>query len=247
MSPGPAGYGRFYGVGVGPGDPELITVRAARVLGRVDVVFSACAHGDGESLARRIAEPYLAPSARVVPLHFPMTRNRREVEAAWDENARRVLGVLEAPADAAFITLGDPSTFSTFTYLWRRLSALAPGLEAEVVPGITSYQAAAAQAGEPLAEGEESLVIVSGAKGGAQVERFRALADNLVVLKVYRRAEEVARALREGSELEGVVVSRCGLPGERVHRGLDALTAGSDSYYTLVIAKNRRRREWPLA
>ena len=136
--------GHLYGIGVGPGDPELLTIKAANVLGRVDLILAASSTRNDDSLALDIARPHLKQGTRVIRLGFPMSRDEDTLQSAWVENARLVLKELEAGHDAAFITLGDPLLYSTFAYLLRTLRTLAPDQEVTVVPGITSFQAVAA-------------------------------------------------------------------------------------------------------
>ena len=130
--------GTLYGIGVGPGDPELLTLKAARLLATVDVVFVSSQERSGKSLAGEIAAPHLPPGREVVPLTFSHTFRGVEERSAHREAARRVLDVLRRPASAAFLTLGDPMTYSTFTYVLEALRELEPAAPVEVVPGITS-------------------------------------------------------------------------------------------------------------
>lgn len=144
--------GTLHGIGVGPGDPELITLKAARLLGQVDVVFAAASTRNDYSVALSIVAPHISDTARVLRLDFPMTRDQARLQAAWDDNAAQVLGALETGRDAAFITLGDPMTYSTYLYLARTLKARRADIALAVTPGISSVQAAAAAAGIGLAE-----------------------------------------------------------------------------------------------
>ena len=154
--------GHLYGIGVGPGDPELLTMKAARILGCVDLILAASSTKNEGSLALDIARPHLSPGAEIISLGFPMTRSGDALRAAWEENARLVLAELEKGRDAAFLTLGDPMLYSTFAYLLRTLRGLAPDQSVTVVPGITSFQAAAAATETVLAEGSENLLVLPG-------------------------------------------------------------------------------------
>ena len=207
--------GTLYGIGVGPGDPDLITVKAVKVLGRVAVVFAASSTKNDYSLAQNIVQGHLAPETEVRQLPFPMTRNPEALKQAWEDNARQVLDVLNQGRDAAFITLGDPMTYSTFGYLVRTLAALKPDLPVETVPGITAYSAAAARVNMPLAEGRESLVVVSGVDEPEQIGSLLEYADNAVVLKVYNGFDRLCRQL-EDLKLDGraVLASQLGLDDE---------------------------------
>jgi precorrin-2/cobalt-factor-2 C20-methyltransferase len=236
--------GTLYGIGVGPGDPELITLKAARILGRVAVVFAAASSRNPESLALSIARPLIPEATPAELLYFPMTRERSETRRAWEANARRIAEVLDSGRDAAFITLGDSLTYSTFGYLIEHVRACAPQAAIETVPGITSYQAAASRLAIPLVEGEGSLMIVSGATGG---ERLRALSpkpETVVFLKAYRHLDDICAALEESGEYPCcAAVKHCGRPEEEVVESLEALCRQKPDYWTLIIAKKRRDHE----
>ena len=163
-------YGTLYGIGVGPGDPELITLKALKTLGRVAVVFAAASSGNKYSLAVEIASPHLKEGVPVVHLGFPMTRDKMRLAEAWAENGEKVAETLKNGKDAAFITLGDPLTYSTFGYILETIRETYPDIPIKIIPGITSYQAGAAAAGHILVEGDESLVVSSGGPGGREAE-----------------------------------------------------------------------------
>jgi precorrin-2/cobalt-factor-2 C20-methyltransferase len=158
--------GTLYGIGVGPGDPDLVTLKAAKILSRVDIVYAAASTRNHHSLAKDIARPHVPVATPIKMLKFPMTRDKSETRGAWEMHARTIIDHLETGKDVAFLTLGDAMTYSTYGYIVRHISAMAPHLEIETIPGISSYQAAAARLNTPLVEGEESLMVVSGAKGG---------------------------------------------------------------------------------
>jgi len=172
--------GILYGIGVGPGDPDLITIKAAKILNRVDIVFAAASTKNDHSLAVNIAREHIPDRARVKKLRFPMTRDKNETRRAWKEHALTIIAELEKGQNVAFLTLGDSMTYSTYGYILKYVQTLAPHLEAQTVPGITSYQAAAARLNTPLVEGEESLMIVSGAKGGNRLRELCGKPENVV-------------------------------------------------------------------
>lgn len=154
--------GIFYGIGVGPGDPELLTLKAINALASADVIFAAASDKNDYSLAAEIAGNYFSKSAHLEILYFPMSKDAAELEAAWLANARKVEATLFSAQNAAFITLGDPLIYSTFGYLYRTLKQRNPDLDVEIIPGITSFQAAAAKSGRILCEADQSFLLLSG-------------------------------------------------------------------------------------
>lgn len=209
--------GKLYGIGVGPGDPDLLTVKAAKVLGTVDVVFAAASTKNDYSTALSIAGPHMRSDVAVRHLGFPMTKDKKELEAAWIQNAEEVAGVLGSGRNAAFLTLGDSLTYSTYGYLLNTLKKLDPSLPCEAVPGITSYQAAAAKVGFILAESEESLVISSGVCDSRRLEELLNVADNAVIMKTYKNFDAIRGSLEKLRLSEKtVLVSRLGMQGESI-------------------------------
>ena len=153
-------YGTLYGIDVGPGDPDLITLKAAKILKQVEVVFAAASTKNSHSIAMEILSPHMNPDVPVVRLGFPMTRSKTELTDAWEKNAHQVMNILRQGKNTAFITLGDPMLYSTFGYMYRTIRRAAPHIPIEIVLGITSYQAGAAAAGTILAEAEESIAVI---------------------------------------------------------------------------------------
>jgi precorrin-2/cobalt-factor-2 C20-methyltransferase len=233
--------GTLYGIGVGPGDPDLITLKALKVLRRVPHIFASCSTKNNYSLALNIVRCHLN-GAGLEHLPFPMTKDAALLQEAWEANARRVLTVLLAGSDAAFITLGDPLTYSTFGYLLKTLKRLHPEVNIITIPGITSYAAAAALTHIPLTEGEESFYLVSGALGAARLRQVVDKSDNIVMLKTYRHFDEIYQALEELDLLDrATCISRCGLEGETVVEDMRGLKGRSMPYLSMIIIKKQGR------
>jgi precorrin-2/cobalt-factor-2 C20-methyltransferase len=148
--------------------------------------------------------------------------------------------VLRAGQDAAFVTLGDPLTYSTFSYLLRTIKKLVPDVKVAVIPGITAYQAAAAASTTPLVEGEESLHLISGVEGGDKLRTVIEASENVVMLKTYRNFSDIYAALEELDLLDkAVYVGRCGLEGEAVVEDLRSLKGEHPPYLSLIIIKKK--------
>ncbi len=233
--------GTLYGIGVGPGDPELITLKALKVLQQVPQIFASCSSKNNYSLALNIVRRHLN-GAGIEHLPFPMTRDPQALQDAWEKNARRVLEVLEAGSDAAFVTLGDPLTYSTFGYLLKTIKRLQPEVRVVTIPGITSYSAAAALTHTPLTEGEESFYVVSGALGAARLREVVERTENIVMLKTYRNFGEIYQALEELDLLDrATCISRCGLEGETVVQNLRDYKGQPMPYLSMIIIKKKGR------
>jgi precorrin-2/cobalt-factor-2 C20-methyltransferase len=231
--------GTLYGIGVGPGDPELITLKALKVLQGVPHIFASCSTKNTYSLALSIVRCHLN-GAGIEHLPFPMTKDPQVLASAWEQNARRVLEVLATGSDAAFVTLGDPLTYSTFGYLLKTLKRLAPEVCIVTIPGITSYSAAAALTHIPLTEGEESFYLVSGAMGAARLKEVIDRSDNIVILKTYRYFGEIYQVLEDMDLLDRTTcISRCGLEGETIVENLRDLKGRELPYLSMVIIKKK--------
>ncbi len=232
--------GILYGIGVGPGDPELLPVKSANILKQVDIVYAASSTKNDYSLAVSIAKQYIPASTEIKMLQFPMTTDKSRTSAAWRENACTVIDALESGKSAAFLTLGDSMTYSTYGYILRNVQELAPHITLKTVPGITSYQAAAASLNTPLVEGEESLLLVSGVHGGKHIRHLNGKPENVVILKAYRNVEDITAEIEKNPSYTSCVgIKKCGLPEEEIIRDLQQLKTMPPDYWTLIIAKKK--------
>ncbi|MGW5094617.1 precorrin-2 C(20)-methyltransferase [Streptomyces nodosus] len=238
---------RLIGVGMGPGDPELVTVKGVGVLRAADVVVVPVMAGadgrDGGEPGRAEATVlHYVPSEKIVRVVFALNErsDRARREAAWDAAGQRVAGLLERHASVAFATIGDPNVYSTFTYLAETVRELVPGCVVETVPGITAMQDLAARSGAVLTEGTEPLTLVPVTAGAGVLEDALDGPGTVVAYKFGRQAREVARALRETGRLEDAVWgSALGLPEESIRPAAD-LDEGPLPYLSTLIAPARR-------
>lgn len=229
--------GILYGIGVGPGAPDLLTLRAVNILGKVDVVLAAASPRNDYSTALETARPHLNPQAEIVRLEFPMTQQQAILSKAWDIAATTTEAILKQGRSAAFITIGDPLVYSTFGYLSRTLQARWPDIAIEVVPGITSFQAAAARTNTILCEGKESLLILPGINGGDILQQGLEFSDNTVILKAYKNFPAIREALEQARCLRNATfASRVYLEDEMFTRDLHSLP-DVPPYLSLVLAK----------
>jgi precorrin-2/cobalt-factor-2 C20-methyltransferase len=229
--------GTLYGIGIGPGDPELITLKGARLIGGCRNLFVPKARTASESVALAIARPLVGPEARIEELLFPMTADREELAAKWDAAAGRVAEVLATGEDACFLTLGDPLLYSTYNYLLRALRKKLPGLKAVTVPGITAFGAAASLAEFPVGEGREPVTICPAADDLTAARRALTQGGTVVLMKIGKRLPEVLDLLdAEGLLDRSVFVSRATMKGERIETDLRRLKAeGPEAGYLSII------------
>jgi precorrin-2/cobalt-factor-2 C20-methyltransferase len=232
--------GKFYGVGVGPGSPDMLTLRAKRVLESVAAVYVPRATSGGDSLARSILEGVLDPRTRFIELDFPMVRKKDALVEHWDRAAGELATRLQGGEDVAFATLGDPLLYSTYNYLLATLQARFPEIPVETVPGITSISAATALANLPLAERDETLAIIPVPGDPKKLEKVLGQFDSVVLMKIGARLGMVLEVLgRMGLKEKAVLVSRAGLPGETLVSDLSTVEDRGLGYLSIIIVTQR--------
>jgi precorrin-2/cobalt-factor-2 C20-methyltransferase len=234
--------GAFYGVGVGPGDPDLITVKAVKVLNQVDLVFTASSSANEYSLARQIGLKYLKTGVQPRNLPFPMTEDDTALRAAWRQNASDIAEILRSGRSAAFLTLGDCLTYSTYAYLLPVLTEIIPEAPIISVPGITSYQQAAARLNRPLVMTKESLAIISGGGDEAKFETLLDQSDNVVIMKMYRGRDKIVETLRNKNLAQKTALcAQLDLEGEQIIDGLDQKLSEDPTYFSLMLVTKRNK------
>lgn len=214
---------KFYGIGVGPGDKELITLKAYNTIKNCDYIFIP--KSKGESLAGRIVEDYIEDK-KVIELEFPMGENN---SIRYIKAAEIIDETLNAGESAVFLTLGDPMTYSTYIYLMMELNTRE--IEVSTVPGITSYGAAASSLNIPLTLKGESFYLCDGSIDDEILKRI----DSICILKVNRNREEILNKL-ENQKFKYVYIRRCTQSEEKIlYKKEDILM--DDDYMSLIIAR----------
>ena len=223
--------GILYGLGVGPGDPELLTVKAVRILREADVI-AAPDKGSGEKTALNIIQDYIQGKP-LLPCVTPMVRDRQVLNSAHDQIAGSICALLEEGKTVAFITLGDPTVYSTYMYVHRRV--LERGYEAVLVPGVPSFCAVAARLNGSLCEGSERLLIVPASH--KDVSDCLEMDANLVFMKAGREIGALKETLRARGLLDRAsLVANCGMEGEQVWERFGEMPEDT-GYFSVVLVK----------
>jgi precorrin-2/cobalt-factor-2 C20-methyltransferase len=230
--------GRLVGVGVGPGDPELLTVKGLRVLGEADEVFVPVADTGEVGRAEATVREYL-DEGRIKRLLFALSDDVEARERNWTNAAQGVSEQLRSGKTCAFATIGDPNVYSTFTYLARTVRKIEPDVEVETVPGITAFQDLASRSGTVLLEGDERLALLPFTAGEESLGEALAGFETVVCYKGGSRLGEVLRVAEEGGRLEGAVYgARLGIEGEEVVPALQ-MVGREGTYLSTVIFTGR--------
>jgi precorrin-2/cobalt-factor-2 C20-methyltransferase len=244
--------GTLHVIGVGPGDPELLTLKALRILKSTDVICVPKGREEGSSLALSIVEKAVSLDGKeIIEAHFPMRKTKKqgadnkelsgnydsELDARWDETAKTILERLHKGVDVAFLTLGDPTIYSTFFYLYDRLLDLMPELDIRIIPGISSVNASAASAGISLSLADEKIAIVP-ATYEKDVKETLSRFDSVVLMKVHRVFDKVKGVLADMNLIDNAVyVSRAGMEDERIFRKIREVKEDDLNYFSMLIVK----------
>jgi precorrin-2/cobalt-factor-2 C20-methyltransferase len=224
--------GTLYGLGVGPGDPELVTLKAARILATVPVVaFPRTPDGD-DSMARRIAADLIPDIAEILPLALPMCTDRAPGRDAYTAAAATLAAHLDAGRDVAVLCEGDPFLYGSFMYLHDRLADRYP---VEIVPGVTSLTAAAAALGRPLAARNDVFTVIPAPVDVARLRTDIAAADAIAVIKVGRHFDKVRAVLRELHLEDQAFLVTAATCAEQSVVPLADLPDGPQPYFSIIL------------
>jgi precorrin-2/cobalt-factor-2 C20-methyltransferase len=232
-------------VGLGPGDPELVTVKGQRAIEAADVIFAPRSRADEASRALSIAQPWLDPQRQqVIPLTLPMVRSNAHAAETYRAVAEEIgMHLAQQPGEhvrGVYLLLGDPLLYGTFTYIRAELSTRYPALTVEFTPGVTSFAATSARVGLPLSMHDEQVAIVpaSDQPNAAALRPLVAHCETLIIMKVGRVLPQVVAALDELGLLECAIYAEyIGMPGERIVREVDSLRSYQGPYLSLLIVR----------
>ena len=229
--------GDFYGIGVGPGDSELITLKALRIIKSVDCIFAPRADSKGSSLALDIVSD-VCEGKRVVEQVYPMVKDKSQLETAWLASANEIKRELDAGNSVAYLTIGDPLTFSTYCYLLQQLSKIIPSQKIHTIPGITSYNAAASLANFSLIEQSEKLAIIPVSSNIDELRSVLNSFDTVILMKVAKKLDEVIELLEDMDLVDNLLfASYIGHENEFITRDLLSLKGAGKGYLSIIIVR----------
>jgi precorrin-2/cobalt-factor-2 C20-methyltransferase len=241
--------GKLIGVGVGPGDPELVTLKAARTIGKAEVVAFFARRGE-MGHARRIAAPHLRAAAAELPLIFPVTTEIPRCSAAYrdalcafyDAAAEKIAQQLETGRDVVVLCEGDPLFYGSYMHVHARL---ARRFSAEIVAGVTGMSGCWSAAGAPMAQGDDVFTVLPATLSEAELTRRLADADAAVVMKIGRHLPKLRRALQCSGRLERAVYVERGTMADAKMLPLAAKHDDEAPYFAIVLVPGWER--WPGA
>lgn len=230
---------KFYGIGTGPGASDLLTIRGKEILETVDCLYTPEPKKGGKSLALKIVDPYLRDELEIKQRHFPMVNDWGEKRSAWDQIAKEIIQDVQSGLNVAFVTLGDPMVYSTYSYLLERMM---DQIETETVPGISSFCQISSSLQVPLVIDDESYVVLPAITDEEVIRLALQNLSTIVLMKVSVALPKIIRLLKEQNLLEQtVLVSDSSMTSEKIMLGITELTGEEDlSYFsTMIVYKNR--------
>ena len=228
--------GKLWGVGVGPGDSELMTLKSVRLIKECDLIVLP--DSKKRNVAFEIAEKAVPEikEKKILKVHMPMIRDKEQLFQAHRQAAEEISAKLSEGKNLVFLTLGDPTVYSTYCYVHKNVEKL--GYECEMVPGVTSFCAAAATLGVSLSEGGEGLYIIPGSYENA--EKGLDVPGNKVIMKSGKSIGDVKKILKKRENtIECSMVENCGMDDEKIYKNIDEIDENA-GYFSLLIVKEKK-------
>ena len=239
--------GILYGISVGPGDPELITVKGLKILQNSPIVAFPSGIQGKKGMAQQIISEWLHPEQIQLSLDFPYTKDMKILQSAWINSAKKVWQYLQNGKDVAFACEGDISFFSSFTYLSQTLQQIYPEADVKAIPGVCSPMAAASLLNLPLTIRQEKLVILPAVYSVSELETALDFADVLVLMKVNSVYKQVWQVLKQRNLLQNAqVIEKVSLPQMKVYSDLSDRFDLQLPYFSLLIIQVHQRNHESL-
>ena len=233
---------KFYGIGTGPGDSSLLTVKAVDTLKNIDVLYTPEAKKGGDSLALSIVKKYLPEDLEIKSRHFPMSNDSFEKIQVWNDVSSEIVSDVKDGKDVGFITLGDPMIYSTYVYVMERLME---DIEVETIPGISSFSNIASNQNYPLVMDTDPLIVIPCTMEEEKIDAALQTYDCLVLMKVYKNFKEIVQKLEKYDLIDSaILVSNSSQDREVVYKDLrDIHLQEKISYFsTILVNKNNKRK-----
>ncbi|HJD27858.1 MAG TPA: precorrin-2 C(20)-methyltransferase [Candidatus Blautia avicola] len=226
--------GKLYGVGVGPGDPELLTLKALRLI-KENEVIAVPGKDIQASVAYQIVKGAYEDLDKktLIPVAMPMTKDPQVLKANHDKAADQVEDYLKKGKNVVFLTLGDTTVYSTYLYVHKRI--LERGYEAEIVSGITSFCAVAARLNMGLVEADQPLHVIPATYKAQEMDEILQLPGTKVLMKTGKKMKQVKESIEKSGQ-KAVMIENCGMPSEKIYRSAEEIPEDS-GYYSLIIVK----------
>ena len=226
--------GKLYGVGVGPGDPELLTLKALRLIKENEVIAVP-----GKDIQASVAYQIVKGAYEeldektLIPVAMPMTKDPQVLKVNHDKAADQVESYLKEGKNVVFLTLGDTTVYSTYLYVHKRI--LERGYEAEIVSGITSFCAVAARLNMGLVEADQPLHVIPATYKAQEMDEILELPGTKVLMKTGKKMKQVKESIEKSGQ-KAVMIENCGMPSEKIYRSAEEIPEDS-GYYSLIIVK----------
>lgn len=230
--------GKLYGVGIGPGDPQYLTLRAADILSSVDIIFTVISQNAKNSTSQHVVE-YLKPRGEIRLQTFSMSTDKVVREAQVKSNAHEIIKALQAGYNCAFATLGDAMTYSTFGYVYAIIKDTIPDLELEIVPGITSFATLAAKAASVLVENGEQLRIIPSFMADTVQYLDFPRNSTTILLKTYRNRKEIVARLQREDNIDIIYGEHLTMNEQILLSELESISKRPETYLSLIMVKKK--------
>lgn len=233
---------KFYGIGTGPGDSSLLTIKAVETLKSLDILYTPEAKKGGESLALSIVSEYLPENLEIKTRHFPMSFNDGEKILAWNKIADEVVADVKEGKNVGFVTLGDPMIYSTYVYIMERLIG---SIDVETIPGISSFSNIASNQNFPLVMDREPLIIIPCTIEEEKIDYALQNYSSIVLMKVYKNFKDIVAKLEENDLIEhAILVSNSSQEGEVVYNNLREVNLEDKiSYFSTILVNKEIKKE----
>ncbi|CAH2212035.1 cobalt-factor II C(20)-methyltransferase [Tepidibacter aestuarii] len=231
---------KFYGIGTGPGDSSLLTIKAVNTLKELDILYTPEPKKEGKSLALSIVQEYLKEDLEIKQRHFPMNFDDLEKTKAWDEIAVEIENDVKCGKNVGFVTLGDPMIYSTYVYLLERVR---DKVEVETIPGISSFSNIASNQNFPLVMDREPLIVVPCTTDESRLDYALENYSSIVLMKVYKNFKSIIQKIKDNGLIDNaILVSNSSLNEEKVYTNLDKLDQDKISYFSTILINKEEKR-----